>query len=147
MTPRPLEPAVVQARLHLMKDLLDDLASLGDVDADRLRSDRLVLRAVERILTQLVDLAVSVNAHIATAVRGEPPATYRDSFDAVAELGILPPGLATALKPSTAMRNVLVHQYATVDLARVAAAVPLAAEQYGEYVRGVARWLVERPES
>ena len=63
MTPRPLEPAVVQARLRLMKDLLDDLASAGDVDADRLRSDRLLLRAVERILTQLVDLAVSVTAH------------------------------------------------------------------------------------
>jgi uncharacterized protein YutE (UPF0331/DUF86 family) len=146
MTPRRISGAVIQARLRLMQDLLDDLASLGPVDPERLRQDRVVLRALERILTQLVDLAVSVNAHVATGSGVRPPATNRESFDAVAVLNVLPDDLAAALKPSVSMRNLLVHQYTDIDLALVAAAVPLAREQYGEYARAVARWLVEHAE-
>ena len=41
-------------------------------------------------------------------------------------------------------RNVLVHQYTTVDLTRVA---PPARQQYGDYVRSVARWLLDRSDS
>ena len=42
------------------------------------------------------------------------------------------------------LRNVLVHEYARVDLARVAGAVPVAASDLAEFVRQVARWLSER---
>src|SRR5262245_43298878 len=48
-------------------------------------------------------------------------------------------GLAVALTPSAGLRNVLVHGYVDLDVARLVAAVPLATEQYGEYVRQVAR--------
>jgi uncharacterized protein YutE (UPF0331/DUF86 family) len=45
---------------------------------------------------------------------------------------------------SVGMRNVLVHNYLDVDQELVAAAVPLAVEQYGEYVRQVANFLQNR---
>jgi hypothetical protein len=53
-----LDAAVVQERLRLMRDLLDDMDGIGEVDASRLETDRIVRHAVERIITQLVDLAV-----------------------------------------------------------------------------------------
>jgi uncharacterized protein YutE (UPF0331/DUF86 family) len=52
--------------------------------------------------------------------------------------------LATALRPSVGMRNVLVHNYLDVDHNRVAVAVPIAVEQYGAYVRQVAAFLQTR---
>jgi uncharacterized protein YutE (UPF0331/DUF86 family) len=58
----------------------------------------------------------------------------------------LPRPLADDLLPSVGMRNLLVHEYTSVDLARVAAAVPIAVTQYGAYVRSVASWLIsEQP--
>ncbi len=51
--------------------------------------------------------------------------------------------LAARLSPSAAMRNVLVHVYLEVDYDRVADAVPLTVEWYGEYVRQVAAWMRE----
>lgn len=144
MTPSALQAATVQAKLRLMRELLDDLSSIGDVTPEMLERERLVRRAVERVLTQLVDLAVSVNSHVVTASRGRAPANYRASFDDAAELGMLPRELAETLKPSVGMRNVLVHEYAAVDLARIARAVPTALESYGAYVREVARWLADR---
>lgn len=144
MTPSALQAAAVQAKLRLMRELLDDLGSVGDLTPEMLERERLVRRAVERVLTQLVDLAASVNSHVVTASTGRAPASYRSSFDDAAELGMLPPQLAGALKPSVGMRNLLVHEYAAVDLARVAEAVSTALESYGEYVRQVARWLADR---
>lgn len=54
--------------------------------------------------------------------------------------------LAEALLPSAGMRNVFVHNYLEIDYQLVEMAIPLAIEQYGEYIRQVARWLQDRPE-
>jgi uncharacterized protein YutE (UPF0331/DUF86 family) len=72
---------------------------------------------------------------------GRSPDSYADSFDEVARAGVLEWDLAAALRPSAGMRNVLVHDYLDVDHGKVAAAIPFALEQYGQYVRHVARWL------
>ena len=61
--------------------------------------------AVERILTQLVDLAVSVNGHVAAARLGRGPATYPESFRLAAEAGLLDAQLADQLAPSSGLRN------------------------------------------
>ena len=65
-------------------------------------------------MSQLVDLAAGINAHV--------------------------------LAPSAGLRNILVHAYLDLDVDRLVVAVPLATDQYGEYVRQVARWVAHRAE-
>ncbi|MGH3720103.1 MAG: DUF86 domain-containing protein [Pseudonocardiaceae bacterium] len=72
---------------------------------------------------------------------GRSPDSYAASFDEMARAGVLEWDFAASLRPSVGMRNVLVHDYLEIDHGMVSAAVPLAQEQYGEYVRRVARWL------
>jgi hypothetical protein len=79
MTPRPLDVATVQAKLRLMRELLDELDAAGPLDAQRLADQRLLLRAVERVLTQLVDVAVAVNSHVAVSATSTRPSTWRGS--------------------------------------------------------------------
>ena len=40
----------------------------------------------------------------------------------------------------------LVHGYLEIDYAQVAAAIPLALRDYGEYVRQAAQWMREHAE-
>jgi len=54
--------------------------------------------------------------------------------------------IVSQLAPSAGLRDVLVHAYVDLDVERLVAAVPLAAGQYGEYVRQVARWVADRAE-
>ncbi|HEX5812174.1 MAG TPA: HepT-like ribonuclease domain-containing protein [Pseudonocardia sp.] len=75
---------------------------------------------------------------------GRSPPDVRRSFTAVADTGLIDHDLAQRLAPSAGLRDVLVHAYVDLDLARVVAAVPLASEQYAEYVRQVARWMADR---
>jgi len=127
-----------------MRRLLDELDRLGPVDANRFDREFASQLVVERIVSALVDLAAGINTHIVTVELGESPPDVQRSFYAVADLGVLDRGLAQRLAPSAGLRNVLVHAYVDLDLARLVAAVPLATEQYGEYVRQVARWVADR---
>jgi uncharacterized protein YutE (UPF0331/DUF86 family) len=144
VTPLRLDVATLGRKLRAMRRLLDELDGLGRIDADRFAREFTTQLIVERIVSQLVDLAAGINAHVVTVEIGESPPDVRRSFDAVADVGVIDHDLAERLAPSAGLRNVLVHAYVDLDLARLVAAVPLASEQYAEYVRQVARWLADR---
>jgi uncharacterized protein YutE (UPF0331/DUF86 family) len=92
------------------------------------------LRLMEPLLDRLADVV---------GVTGVPvPEDYRSSFAAAASAGAIPDDLARRLAPSAGPRNRLAHRYGEVDLDIVAAAVPLAHADYGEYVRRVSAWLL-----
>lgn len=144
MTPRRLDPDTVHAKLRRMEQVLADLEGVGPVDADRLAGEPVVRYGVERMLCHLVEIAASINSHVASAVIEETPADYHGSFSAAARAGAIPEELAASLAPSAGLRNVLVHEYEAVDLGKVAAAVPLAVDGFRAFVAQVARFLVER---
>ncbi len=100
------------------------------------RSVRAKLRKIEQLLDALEAMA---------PVTADAPDTYAESFDAIADAGVVDRDLAAALVPSAKMRNVLVHAYLDVDHEIVAAAVPLALAQYRSYTRQVARWFQDLP--
>lgn len=141
MSLRPLDTAVVQRRLEQIGALLADLASVGPVTPKRLESDRIVRHAIERIMTQLVELATGVNSHIAVAAFGIAPEDYHESFLRCADAGAIPAALAEQLAPSAGLRNILVHAYIEIDLAIVASSVAAALDGFGEYQRAIAAWL------
>lgn len=144
MSPRDLDASVVQTRLSVMRELLDDLSAVGDVTMADLQDDRMLRYAVERILGQLVAFAVSINSHIGATELGDAPRDYRESFDLLESAGIVPSELAGRLHRSVGLRNVLTHEYVCVDLSVVAEAVASAQRDYGQYVRLMARWLQGR---
>ena len=119
---------------------------MGEPSADELRTDRALRHITERILVQLVEVAVSVNSHIAASQLGRAPADYRQSFDLAAAAGAVPAELAERLRAAAGLRTVLVHEYLEIDLALVAESVPQARGGFGAYVREVARF-VQRAEA
>jgi uncharacterized protein YutE (UPF0331/DUF86 family) len=144
VTPRRLDVGTLGAKLRAMRRLLDELDRIGAVHVDRFARNFSTQLVVERIVSQLVDLAAGINTHVLTTETGESPPDVRRSFTAVADTGLIDHDLAERLAPSAGLRNVLVHAYVDLDLARLVAAVPLASEQYAEYVRQVARWVADR---
>ena len=65
-----------------MRRLLDELHRLGAIDADRFAREFGTQLIVERVVSQLVDLAAGVNAHVVVE-SGGGPADVRRSFAAV----------------------------------------------------------------
>lgn len=140
MTPRRLDWQSVRPKLRQIDRFVGVLRSFGPIDAAVLDDDDRTALAVERALTLLVELAFSVNGHVAAASLGRAPDTYAESFALAAEAGLIDENLASRLRPSAGMRNVLVHVYLDVDHQIVAAAIPRAITDYAEFVQQVASW-------
>lgn len=141
MSPRDLSSSTITARLRLLRELLDDLDLLGEITEGLLETDRIRRRALERILTQLVDLAADINQHIASSQTDRAPSDYRDSFDAVADLGVISHDLAQRLGDAVGLRNVLVHRYINARMSIVAESAPMARQDFADYIGSVADWL------
>lgn len=144
MTPPTLDWRSVERKLIRMRLLLEQLTSLGPFDGRRFAEEPIAGLAAERLLTLLVELAFGVNSHVATAVLGQAPDSYRESFLLAARAGMIDEKLAAVLAPAAGLRNVLVHAYLDVDHDRVAEATRLAPEQFAEYIRQSSRWFAER---
>jgi uncharacterized protein YutE (UPF0331/DUF86 family) len=141
VTPRRPDVGVVERRLRALADAVGDLRRLEGIDAPGLRADPIARAAAERLLQVAVDLAVDVNAHLATAVLGRAPATGRESFSLAAEAGILSRELADVLTPAAGLRNLLVHRDVDIDPELVSRAVGDVLELMPRYVDGVAGYL------
>ena len=137
MTPSRFEPASVQAELRLLTELIDDLDVLGEVDEGRLRRERRALRALERLVTRVVEVASSAAGHIAASRLPVVASTYRGSFSDIHRLGVIDEELAVSLGVAAGMRDLLVNDCARVDLGLVAAAVPRLRGDAAAFVRQV----------
>jgi uncharacterized protein YutE (UPF0331/DUF86 family) len=58
-----------------------------------------------------------------------------------AQAGAVPADLAERLAASAGLRNILTHEYVSVDLKIVAGSIPLVRTGYHDYVTGLARYL------
>ena len=64
MTPRRLDVGTLGAKLRAMRRLLDELDRIGAVDVDRFARDFSTQLVVERIVSQLVDLAAFIGMRL-----------------------------------------------------------------------------------
>ncbi len=141
----PMRPNadVIERRLAHQRNLLEELAALDNRTGEALRDAPVVRAATERMIQAIVDLALDVNAHVASTALGRAPGTGRESFDLMATAGVISPQLADQLKPAVGLRNVLVHLYADIDVEIVADSIDELLIGFREYVRSVARWLTK----
>ncbi|MBA3622296.1 MAG: DUF86 domain-containing protein [Euzebyales bacterium] len=135
MIARSFDGEVVQRRLRMLSDLLDRLESLGQTSAARLESDWQHAAVVERLLTRIVELAIKINTHVVTSTGALPPQDYRQSFLDAATAHLIEQQLAERLAPSAGLRNAIVHDYAWVNLDKVAEGAARALVDYREYVQ------------
>lgn len=141
MTPRRLDPSIVQARLSVMRGLLEDLAEVDAAGQPPLAENRMLRHGVERILTQLVELATAINEHVAGAQLQRVATSYRGVLRTREECGLIDKQLRDDLLPSVGMRNILVHEYVAIDVPKVAMAIPLALSCYRRYLQQVAKFV------
>ncbi len=140
-----LDPLSTQAKLRRLAQLGEDLDAVGEVDEERLLRERLTLHALERIITQVVETASSIASHVVASQSDVTPTTYRASFTELARLDVIDGSLATTLGEAAGMRNLLVHNYAIIDLGIIASAVAPLRAATSDFVAQAGAWLADQP--
>ncbi len=96
--------------------------------------------AVERGLQLCAQNALDVATHLAAGAGRDVP-DYAAAIDALQALGVLPAEFAARFRPVAGFRNVLVHGYLDVDLARLHAVLNERLEDFAEFARAVEAYL------
>ena len=120
---------------------LDALRPLARLRADEYRARLYERKAAERLLQEAIEAALDINAHLIAELGREVPEDYYGGFIKLADLGVLTPDLARSLAPSAGLRNRLVHEYDTIDDAKVLGAIATTLELYPRYIQAIEAYL------
>ena len=118
-----VEPDVIARRLLSLSEALKELERPAAADARALAGDAVLRAAMERWLQVAVEACMDVAYHVVASEGWTPPESGRAAFASLAAHGKMSLDLAARLGSAAALRNVLVHDYVSVDLERLARVV------------------------
>ncbi len=138
-----LDASLVRRKLATITRNLEDLAAVEGLSLSAYRADRFRQKGTERLLQETVEAAVDANLHLLRARGVATPADYYESFLALGRHGVIAAALAERVAPAAGLRNRLVHEYESIDDAKVLKAVADARRDFTAYVAAVERYLTE----
>jgi uncharacterized protein YutE (UPF0331/DUF86 family) len=140
MSPGGVDAALVRRHLLALDGALTNLRSHAGRSLEQLAASSDERWAVERGLQLCAQNALDVATHLAAAAGIDAP-DYATAVDRLAGLGALPPEFARRFRAVAGFRNVLVHGYLEVDLARVHDVLNVRLGDFAEFARHVESYL------
>ena len=129
-------------RLALLQDALADLRRYrAKYDANAIRTDRDVQHMVLHALYIAAQAAIDIALHAAADGEQSAAPTYQQAFERLAASGRMDRDLARRLMGWAGLRNVLAHQYATLDYGRIAATLANELPDLEQFVALANSWL------
>lgn len=110
-----VDKALILRKLASLSDYLKQIAEFSPIKVDDYRSDWKVQRIVERTLQMMIETCADVAGHVIADNGLRTPETYADTFRVLGENGILTAEQTTVMEKMAKFRNIVVHQYETVD--------------------------------
>ena len=110
---------LVLRRLAVLDTYLEQLALYRDIDIETYRQDWKTQRIIERTLHLAIETCMDVADHVVADRRLRVPETGAESFEILAEAGLLSHELGALLASMVGFRNILVHDYTRLDPAIV----------------------------
>ena len=138
----PIDAAIVRRKLGHIIASLELLGPIREILLQEYRRRVWERKGVERVLQEAIEAALDINAHLIAELGQDVPDDYFGGFVKLGQLGILPQELAAALAPSAGLRNRLVHEYDTLDDAKVLAAVGTLLDLYPRYIQAIEAELI-----
>ena len=114
-----VDKAVLAKKIASVRDAVERIRAVLPASAEVFASDRTLREVVVLNLFVALQDCVSLAAHWLADQGVEVPAGYREMFLALANDGVLDPGLAQRLAAASGLRNLIAHQYGVLDSARI----------------------------
>ena len=137
-----MDREVVVQKLESLRRCLQRIQTKYPKDVSILAADIDLQDIVSLNLSRAVQISVDIAAHLIAGTDVPPPDTMGQAFDLLAQQGILNNALAISLKRSVGFRNIVVHNYESINWNIVHSIVKDHLSDYTEFARAVAMRLV-----
>ena len=139
----PPEFSGIERRLDELNERLARLRPFQDKSRDDFLEDPYLRDIVERNLEIAAQCCIDISHRIIAIEHAQKPQDYYEAILRMGELGVTPPGFARQLAPMAGFRNILTHEYLTIDWGIIYRRLHNLDdfEQFASYVRA---WLCKR---
>ena len=134
-----MDREVIEQKLESLRRCLQRIKEKCPPSADILARDLDAQDILSLNLSRAVQLCVDIGAHIVAGKNVPPPATMGQTFDVLAELGIISEELALRMKNAVGFRNIAVHNYDAINWQIVHAIATRHVGDFTDFARSVLR--------
>lgn len=133
-----MDREVIEQKLESLRHCLQRIELKCPADAQTLAADPDLQDIVVLNLSRAVQVCVDIGAHIVSGMQVPPPDTMGQTFDLLAQAGVLPATLADRMKKAVGFRNIAVHRYEAIDWHIVHGIARTHLGDFSEFARAVA---------
>jgi uncharacterized protein YutE (UPF0331/DUF86 family) len=133
-----MDREVVEQKLESLRRCLRRLETKCPEDAATLVADIDLQDIISLNLSRAVQISVDIGAHLIAGMEVPPPDTMGQTFDLLAQEGVLNTELASSLKKAVGFRNIAVHNYESINWSIVHSIVKYHLADFSEFARVVA---------
>lgn len=110
-----VRPDKVEGILVNLKGCVEKLRQLATLSPEEFMADFTKVESAKHLFQVSVECCLDVSNHIIASQRFRTPKSYAESFEILAEQGIIPKSFVAILRQMVQFRNRLVHLYWEVD--------------------------------
>ena len=138
-----MDREVVEQKLESLRRCLRRIETKCPTDAATLVADIDLQDIISLNLSRAVQISVDIGAHLIAGMEVPPPDTMGQTFDLLAQEGMLNNELASSLKKAVGFRNIAVHNYENINWGIVHSLVKYHLADFSEFAKVVAMRLKE----
>jgi uncharacterized protein YutE (UPF0331/DUF86 family) len=138
-----MDREVVEQKLESLRRCLRRIETRCPALAETLVADIDLQDIISLNLTRAVQISVDIGTHLISGMDVPPPDTMGQTFELLAQKGVLSHALANNLKKAVGFRNIAVHNYENINWDIVHGIVKYHLTDFSEFARVVARKLEE----
>jgi uncharacterized protein YutE (UPF0331/DUF86 family) len=136
-----VDPNTFASKLKELTDLISRLRSLRPEDAEILTNDRDTRELVAYNLVLAVQAGLDIASHLIADEGWEPAATASESFQILAQHGVITNATAAVMGKAAGLRNLLVHTYSKAVPVRIHAAATSGLADLERFGDEVSSWV------
>jgi uncharacterized protein YutE (UPF0331/DUF86 family) len=138
-----MDREVVEQKLESLRRCLRRIELKCPTDADTLVADIDLQDILSLNLSRAVQISVDIGTHVIAGMEVPPPDTMGQTFDLLAQAGVLNNELANNLKKAVGFRNIAVHNYESINWNIVHSIVKYHLKDFSEFARAIAMRLIK----
>lgn len=114
-----IDKELVRKKLIELENYILTLEDLKSYSLEELQKNRAKAWSVEHGLQLAIQLLIDTGNHILAVIGEQEIEDYVDIIDKLGERGIIPSDFASSIRGMAGFRNILIHEYASVDISKV----------------------------
>jgi len=139
-----VEKSLIIAKLSKLREYIGFLKELQTVSMEDLVNDFKIRGAVERYLQVSIECMIDVGNEIISSLQLQRPERYKDIPYILAKAGIIPKDYAETMASMIGFRNLLVHDYASINLNLVYEFLRTKLSDLNAFIKYIVEWLERR---